>query len=400
MVVPFSPPDISRQDIDLVVNALTSGWITTGPKTKEFENKISDFCGTRKTVCLNSATACLETTLRIMGIGKGDEVITTAYTYTASASVIEHVGATPVLVDVDKDSFFMSPENVAKAITDKTKAIIPVDFAGVPVDPEPLYKVIEEKKHLFKSSSPMQNAFGRIVIICDAAHSLGASRNGVKTGGLCDFTCFSFHAVKNLTTAEGGAVTWRQNANIDDDELYKQYMLYSLHGQSKDALAKSQKGKWKYDIVIPGYKCNMTDVAAALGLSQLARYEDILKRRREIIQKYEVAFKDMENVEMLSHHTDEYESSYHLGVVRIKGIDEDKRDKLIEEISRYDVSVNVHYMPLPMMTAYKNMGFNIKDYPSAFNMYQNEITLPVFSTMTEEMQDYVIEIFRKVVACS
>lgn len=400
MVVPFSPPDISRQDIDLVVNALTSGWITTGPKTKEFENKISDFCCTRKTVCLNSATACLETTLRIMGIGKGDEVITTAYTYTASASVIEHVGATPVLVDVDKDSFFMSPENVAKAITDKTKAIIPVDFAGVPVDPAPLYKVIEEKKHLFKSSSPMQDAFGRIVIICDAAHSLGASRNGVKTGGLCDFTCFSFHAVKNLTTAEGGAVTWRQNANIDDDELYKQYMLYSLHGQSKDALAKSQKGKWKYDIVIPGYKCNMTDVAAALGLSQLARYEDILKRRREIMEKYEVAFKDMENVEMLSHHTDEYESSYHLGVVRIKGIDEDKRDKLIEEISRYDVSVNVHYMPLPMMTAYKNMGFNIKDYPSAFNMYQNEITLPVFSTMTEEMQDYVIEIFRKVVACS
>lgn len=400
MVVPFSPPDISRQDIDLVVNALTSGWITTGPKTKEFENKISDFCGTRKTVCLNSATACLETTLRIMGIGKGDEVITTAYTYTASASVIDHVGATPVLVDVDKDSFFMSPENVAKAITDKTKAIIPVDFAGVPVDPEPLYKIIEEKRRLFKSSSPMQDAFGRIVIICDAAHSLGASRNSVKTGGLCDFTCFSFHAVKNLTTAEGGAVTWRQNDNIDDDELYRQYMLYSLHGQSKDALAKSQKGKWKYDIVIPGYKCNMTDVAAALGLSQLARYEDILKRRREIMEKYEVAFKDMENVEVLSHHTDEYESSYHLGVVRIKGIDEDKRDKLIEEISRYDVSVNVHYMPLPMMTAYKNMGFNIKDYPSAFNMYQNEITLPVFSTMTEEMQDYVIEIFRKVVACS
>lgn len=400
MVVPFSPPDISRQDIDLVVNALTSGWITTGPKTKEFENKISDFCGTRKTVCLNSATACLETTLRIMGIGKGDEVITTAYTYTASASVIEHVGATPVLVDVDKDSFFMSPENVAKAITGKTKAIIPVDFAGVPVDPAPLYKVIEEKKHLFKSTSPMQDAFGRIVIICDAAHSLGASRNGVKTGGLCDFTCFSFHAVKNLTTAEGGAVTWRHNANIDDDELYRQYMLYSLHGQSKDALAKSQKGKWKYDIVIPGYKCNMTDVAAALGLSQLARYEDILKRRREIMEKYEVAFKDMGNVEMLSHHTDEYESSYHLGIVRIKGINEDKRDKLIEEISRYDVSVNVHYMPLPMMTAYKNMGFNIKDYPSAFNMYQNEITLPVFSTMTEEMQDYVIEIFRKVVACS
>lgn len=400
MVVPFSPPDISRQDIELVTDALTSGWITTGPKTKEFENKISDFCGTRKTVCLNSATACLETTLRIMGIGKGDEVITTAYTYTASASVIEHVGATPVLVDVDRDSFFMSPENAAKAITDKTKAIIPVDFAGVPVDPAPLYKAIEEKKYLFKGSSPMQNAFGRIVIICDAAHSLGASRNGVKTGGLCDFTCFSFHAVKNLTTAEGGAVTWKHKANIDDDELYRQYMLYSLHGQSKDALAKSQKGKWKYDIVIPGYKCNMTDVAAALGLSQLVRYEDILKRRREIIQKYEEAFKDMENVEVLSHCTDEYESSYHLGVVRIKGIDEDKRDKLIEEISRYDVSVNVHYMPLPMMTAYKNMGFNIKDYPNAFNMYQNEITLPVFSTMTTEMQDYVIEIFRKVVACS
>lgn len=396
MIVPFSPPDISKEDVELVTEALTSGWITTGPRTKEFENNISKYCNTNKSVCLNSATACLETTLRVLGIGKGDEVITTAYTYTASASVIEHVGATPVLVDVEKGSFFISPEKVREAITERTKAIIPVDFAGVPFDSTKLYNIIEDKRSMFCVNSDVQKAFGRIVIISDAAHSFGASRNQVKTGQLCDFTCFSFHAVKNLTTAEGGAVTWKSHEGVDDDWLYKQYMLYSLHGQDKDALAKTQKGKWRYDILIPGYKCNMTDVAAALGLSQLERYEGMLKRRKQLLKAYERAFLGLP-IKMLSHYTDDYESSGHLGIFQIEGAGEKERDRIIEEMASRDIATNVHYVPLPMMTAYRKMGFDIANYPHAFAMYENEITLPVYSAMTDEMQDYVINCFIEVV---
>ena len=395
MLVPFSPPDISEAEVKLVCEALTSGWITTGPKTKEFEKRISEYCGTKKTACLNSATACLETTLRVLGIGQGDEVITTAYTYTASASVIEHVGAKVVLVDTE--DFFISPEKVKKAINKRTKAIIAVDIAGVPVDPLPLYKVIDEAKGLFCPASFIQIAMGRIALIADAAHSLGAKRGDRRTGTLCDFTCFSFHAVKNLTTAEGGAVTWKSIHGIDDEEIYKQYMLYSLHGQDKDALTKSKKGQWRYDILIPGYKCNMTDIMAAIGIAQLERYEEMLRKRRELTDNYDKAFKDFELIEPLSHVTKDYVSSCHLYILRVKGIDEIKRDEIIEKMAVMDISVNVHYAPLPMMTAYKNMGFDIKDFPVAYKMYENEITLPLFSAMTKQMQDYVIKSFIEVV---
>ncbi len=397
MIVPFSPPDINEADVKLVCEALTSGWITTGPKTKEFEKKISGYCGTSKAVCLNSATACLETTLRILGIGAGDEVITTAYTYTASASVIEHVGATPVLVDVDKDSFFISPSKVKEAITPRTKAIIVVDYAGVPVDPAPFYKIVEEGRDMFKGSGSLQKAIGRIVLIDDGAHSFGAERKGVKAGALWDFTCFSFHAVKNLTTAEGGAVTWKDIQGIDNEDIYNQYMLYSLHGQNKDALAKTKKGKWRYDIVIPGYKCNMTDVAAALGISQLERYEEILNKRRHIMENYNKAFDSVDAIMPLMHCTENYNSSCHLYPVRIKGANEEIRDRIIDEMTCRDIAVNVHYLPLPMMTAYKNMGFNIVDFPCAYGMYENEITLPLFSVMTDEMQEWVIKNFIEVV---
>lgn len=397
MKVPFSPPDITEAEVKLVSEALLSGWITTGPKTKEFERRISEYCGTSKTACLNSATACLETTLRVLGIGEGDEVITTAYTYTASASVIAHVGAKVVLVDTDKDSFTISPSKVKEAITNKTKAVIAVDLAGVPVDPQPLYKVIDECKEMFTPKTELQKAFGRIVLIADGAHSIGGKRGEVRTGGLCDFTCFSFHAVKNLTTAEGGAVTWKDIDGVNNEELYKQYMLYSLHGQNKDALAKTQKGKWRYDIVIPGYKCNMTDIMAGVGLAQLDRYDGMLENRRALVDRYNLAFADIDVIEPLMHITDEYVSSCHLYMVRIKGIDENKRDAIIDEMANRDIAVNVHYIPLPMMTAYKNMGFDIKDFPNAFNMYENEITLPLFSVMTEEMQEYVINNFIEVV---
>lgn len=397
MVVPFSPPDMTQEEVRLAAEAITSGWITTGPKTKEFEKRISDYCGTGKAACLNSATACLELTLRILGIGRGDEVITCAYTYTASASVIEHVGATPVLVDVEKDSFFISAENVKKAITDRTKAIIVIDYAGVPVNPEPFYKVIEEAKDGFKADSPLQKAMGRIALIADGAHSIGGRLGENRTGSLCDFTCFSFHAVKNLTTAEGGAVTWKEIEGVDNEDIYKQYMLYSLHGQNKDALAKTKKGQWRYDIVIPGYKCNMTDIMAAIGLAQLDRYEGLLERRRQLVVRYNEALKELENASPLMHLTEEYTSSCHLYPVRIKGISEEQRDAIIEELAQRDVATNVHYIPLPMMTAYKNMGFDIKDFPNALAQYQNEITLPLFSTMTDEMQEYVIVNFIEVV---
>lgn len=397
MIVPFSPPDIGDKEIELVCQALKSGWITTGPKTKEFEKRISGYCGTDKAACLNSATACLELTLRVLGIGKGDEVITSAYTYTASASVIEHVGATPVLVDVDKESFFISPAKVRTAITERTKAIIVVDYAGVPVDPQPFYDIINECKGMFKGESPLQRELGRIALIADGAHSIGASRGGVKTGGLCDFTCFSFHAVKNLTTAEGGAVTWKPSLGLDSEDIYNQYMLYSLHGQNKDALAKTQKGKWRYDIVVPGYKCNMTDIMAAIGLAQFDRYEGMLSRRRQLVENYDRGLSADPSIEPLLHITEDYIGSCHLYPVRINGVSEAQRDEIIEQMAARDIAVNVHYIPLPMMSAYKNMGFDISDFPQAYKMYQNEITLPLFSTMTDDMQEYVIKNFLEVV---
>lgn len=397
MIVPFSPPDIGQEEVKLVTEALTSGWITTGPKTKEFEKRISEYCGTEKTACLNSATACLETTLRVLGIGRGDEVITCAYTYTASASVIEHVGATPVLVDTDENSFFISPSKVKASITERTKAVIVVDYAGVPADPAPFYTIIDECRNSFIANSSLQKAMGRIALIADGAHSIGASRGGVRTGGLCDFTCFSFHAVKNLTTAEGGAVTWKRIEGVDSEDIYKQYMLYSLHGQNKDALAKTQKGKWRYDIIVPGYKCNMTDIMAAMGLAQLDRYEGLLEKRRQLVKRYDSAFAAVGEITPLAHMTQEYISSCHLYPVRISGITESQRDEIIEEMAQRDIAVNVHYIPLPMMTAYKNMGFDIGDFPCAFNVYQNEITLPLYSVMTEEQQEYVIKNFTEVV---
>ncbi|MBQ9624676.1 MAG: DegT/DnrJ/EryC1/StrS aminotransferase family protein [Clostridia bacterium] len=397
MIIPFSPPDITEAEVQLVVEALTSGWITTGPKTKELEEKISNYCGTKKAACLSSATACLETILRVLGIGEGDEVITTAYTYTASASVISHVGARAVLVDTDKDSFFISAENVKQAVTEKTKAIIIVDYAGVPVNPQPFYSIAEELKSSFKPNSKMQEALGRIAIIADGAHSFGAERGGIKSGALCDFTAFSFHAVKNLTTAEGGAATWKSINGIDDEDIYKQFMLYSLHGQNKDALEKTKKGGWRYDIVFPGYKCNMTDIAAAMGLAQLQRYSKMLKKRRALCEKYDSAFKILENAVPLAHKTEDYVSSCHLYPIRIKGIDEKTRDLIIEKMAEKEIATNVHYIPLPMMTAYKNMGYNIKDFPNTYGVYENEITLPLYSVMTNPMQEYVIKSFVEVV---
>lgn len=396
MVVPFSPPDMSEAEVKLVSEALMSGWITTGPKTKELEKRLSEYCGTSRTACLNSATACLETTLRVLGIGVGDEVITSAYTYTASASVIEHVGAKPVLVDVDKDDFLISAKNVRKAVTERTKAIIVVDYAGVPVNPQPFYDIIEDNKSLFRPTTDLQKAMGRMALIADAAHSIGGRMGEAMTGGLCDFTCFSFHAVKNLTTGEGGAVTWKTFDGVDNDEIYKQYMLYSLHGQNKDALAKTQKGKWRYDIIVPGYKCNMTDIMAGIGLAQLDRYEGMLDRRKALVKRYDEALCD-ERFMPLKHITEDYISSCHLYPVRIKGITEEQRDEIIDELAQRDIAVNVHYIPLPMMTAYKNMGYDIKDFPNAFNQYVNEITLPLYSTLSDEAQEYVIKNFIEVV---
>lgn len=396
MVVPFSPPDINEDDIALVCEALRSGWITTGPKTKEFERMLSEYCGTNRAVALNSATACLELTLRVLGIGRGDEVIVTAYTYTASASVIEHVGATPVIIDIDEDNFFISVDNIEKAITDKTKAIIAVDYAGVPVDYKPIFDVVNKHKDKFAPANDIQKAMGRIAVIADAAHSLGAKRDGKMSGNLADFTSFSFHAVKNLTTAEGGGATWKTIDGIDDEWIYKQFMLLSLHGQDKDALAKTQKGSWRYDIKIPGYKCNMTDMAAGLGISQLKRYGSLLERRHEIVETYNKAFENIACVKPLMHTTEEYDSSCHLYIVRIDGISEADRDDIIMQMAEKDVVTNVHYIPLPMHTAYKNMGFDIKDFPNAYNQYKNQISLPLYSILTPEAQQYVIDSFIEV----
>ena len=395
MNIKFSPPDIREEDIKAVTEVLRSGWITTGPKTKLFEKELAAYCGTSKAAALNSATAALESTLRLLGIGPGDEVITSAYTYTASCSVICHVGAKPVLVDVAPDSYEMNYEKLKNAITEKTKAIIPVDIGGMMCDYNKIFEIANEKSSLFKANNEIQRKFGRVIIVADAAHSFGAERNGIKSGSFADFTCFSFHAVKNMTTGgEGGAVTWKHHENINDEEIYKQYMLLSLHGQNKDALAKTKVGAWEYDIVCPGYKCNMTDISASVGLSQLARYDEILKRRRQIVKMYDEAFEG-ENFWKPVHISEESKSSCHLYLLRLNGKNEEERNKCIEKMAELGVATNVHYKPLPLLTAYKNLGFDISNYPQAYNMYKNEVTLPLHTLLTDEEVNYIIDSMKK-----
>lgn len=397
MKVPFSPPDITEEEIAEVADTLRSGWITTGPKTKRFENEIAAYCHTAKAACLNSATASLELSLRILGVGPGDEVITSAYTYTASCSVICHVGAIPVLVDTVPGTFDMNPEKVREAVSEKTKAIIAVDLAGI-IYPHyrELFQIAEEKKSLFHANNEIQEAMGRIAILADGAHAFGASREGKMAGEIADFTSFSFHAVKNLTTAEGGAAVWRTIPGIDNEDIYNQYMLYSLHGQNKDALAKTQLGNWEYDIAGPYYKCNMTDIMASIGLIQLKRYPDILKRRREIIRRYDYAFQDL-NIEVLKHYSDKHTSSGHLYLTRLVGKSREVCNDVIVKMAEAEIATNVHYKPLPMMTAYKNLGFDIQDFPNAYHMFENEITLPLHTCLTDEQVDFIIETYRKIV---
>lgn len=393
--IPFSPPDMTQAEATAAANAVFSGWITTGPRVLEFEDKISKYCDTDKTVCLNSATAALELTLRVLGIGEGDEVIVPSYTYTASCSVICHVGATPVMIDATPNSFEMDYDKMADAITEKTKAIIPVDIAGIVCDYEKIYAVLDSKKHLFRPSNSWQAAIGRVCVLSDCAHGFGATLNGKKTGCFGDFTCFSFHAVKNLTTAEGGAVTWKTFDAIDNDELYKEYQVLSLHGQTKSALSKNAPGAWEYDIVGTYYKCNMTDIMAAIGLAQLDRYDSLLDRRHDIIAKYDAAFEKLP-VSLLKHTGESHRSSGHLYMVRVNNIDEAKRNEIIMKMAELGVSCNVHYKPLPMMTAYKKLGFDIKDYPNSYELYKNEITLPLYSKLSDSEVDYIISSFSKV----
>ena len=392
----FSPPDISELEINEVVEALKSGWITTGPKTKEFERRIADYCNVDRAVCLNSQTACAEMALRILGIGEGDEVIVPAYTYTASASVVYHVGAKVVFVDVEKDSLEINYEELEKAITEKTKAIIPVDLAGIPCDYDRIFSVLENKKSLFKPNNKIQKAIGRIAVCADAAHAFGATLNGKKIGSIADFTSFSFHAVKNLTTAEGGALTWKTIPGIDDEEIYHQLQLYSLHGQNKDALAKTKLGAWEYDIKGTWYKCNMTDVHAGIGLAQLSHYDEILERRKEIITRYDNAFRPL-GVKTLNHYTENHESSGHLYITRVPNITLEQRQEIIIKMAEAGIACNVHYKPLPMMTAYINLGFNIKDYPNSYEQFKNEITLPLHTCLTDEDIEYVIENYTRIV---
>lgn len=394
--IKFSPPDIGQAEIDEVVDTLRSGWITTGPKTKEFERRIAAFCGTSKAVCLNSATAGLELILRILGIGEGDEVVTSAYTYTASASVIEHVGARIVLCDTSAQSFEMDYEKLPALITEKTKAIIAVDYGGRMCDYDVLRDIVESARSKFRPSNKLQEAFGRPILIADAAHSFGAVRRGQKSGSVADFSSFSFHAVKNLTTAEGGAVTWRDIPGVDNDELYNDFMLWSLHGQSKDALAKNKPGAWEYDIKLCGQKCNMTDIMASIGLAQLNRYDALLARRREIIGKYDAAIRGV-FADVLVHYGDDFASSGHLYATRVYGIDEKQRNAIITAMAEMGVATNVHYKPLPMHTAYKNLGFDIKDFPVSYGKYANEITLPLHTLLGDDDVEYVTECFRKAV---
>jgi len=393
--IPFSPPDITEAEINAVAEVLRSGWITTGPKTKQFEKNIAGYCDTEKAVCLNSATAALELTLRILGIGEGDEVITSAYTYTASASVIAHVGAKIVLCDVKKDSFEMDYDKLESLVTEKTKAIIPVDIGGVICDYDKVFEITERKKNIFSSSNEIHKKIGRIAVIADGAHSFGSERNGKKAGSIADFTSFSFHAVKNLTTAEGGAATWRNIEGISNDDIYREYMLLSLHGQSKDALAKTQVGAWEYDIVSPAYKCNMTDIMAAIGLVQLERYEEILEKRKRLINIYDEAMEKLD-VKYLQHFGEDFASDGHLYLVRLNGKDSKFRNELIIKMAEEGIVCNVHYKPLPMHTAYKNLGFDIKDFPNAKSQFENEISLPLNTKMTEEDAKFVAETFAEI----
>lgn len=399
MKIPFSPPDIGEAEIAQVADTLRSGWITTGPKTKELERQVASFCHTSRAVCLNSATAAMELTLHQLGIGPGDEVITCAYTYTASASVVCHVGAKLVLVDCCKpsdggsDCYQMDYDALERAITPRTKAIIPVDLGGVVCDYDRIFEIVERKKALFTpSDNKIQQALGRVVVMADAAHAFGAQWHGRMCGEIADFTCFSFHAVKNFTTAEGGAVTWRDLPGIDNEEIYKNYMLLSLHGQSKDALAKTQLGAWEYDIVMPGYKCNMTDIMAAIGLAQMQRYPDLLARRKQIITRYNQVM-DTLPVSYLRHYGEDFASSGHLYLVRLNGRDEQFRNDFIVKMAEREIATNVHYKPLPMHTAYKKLGFDIKDYPNAFAMYRNEVTLPLHTLLTDEQVEFLLETF-------
>lgn len=401
MKIPFSPPDLTDAEIEEVASALKSGWITTGPKTKALEKEVAEFCNTDKAVCLSSQTSCAEIALRLLGIGEGDEVIVPAYTYTATAEVVCHVGARLIFIDSQPDSLEMDYNAVEKAITPKTKVIIPVDLGGVPCDYDRIFSIVEKKKELFTPSNDIQSKFGRIIVCADTAHAFGSSWHGKPIGSVADFSSFSFHAVKNFTTAEGGALTWKHRDDIDGDELYKTAQLLSLHGQSKDALSKNQLGSWEYDIVGPWYKCNMTDIHAAIGLAQMVRYPALLKRRREIIEKYDRAFKPL-GVHTLTHFTNEHISSGHLYITRIfkkngEPVSDGERREIIIKMAERGIVTNVHFKPLPMMTAYKNLGFDIKDYPNAYAQYANEITLPLFSRLTDEEVDYIIDNYTDVI---
>ena len=395
--IPFSPPDMSEAEINEVAEALRSGWITTGPKTKEFERLIALCCQTEQAVCLNSATACMELILRVLGVGQGDEVITPAYTYTATASVTCHVGAKVVMVDTAPDSFEMDYDKLADAITEKTKVVLPVDLAGVVCDYDKIFAAVESKKHLFSPVNDIQKAYGRVIVLADAAHAFGAKWHGKMCGEIADFTSFSFHAVKNLTTAEGGALTWRNHDGVDNESLYKQFQLLSLHGQNKDALAKTRLGAWEYDIVAPYYKCNMTDVMAGIGLAQLKRYPEMLYRRRQIIERYNEGLRGCD-VQVLDHFGDDHSSSGHLYLVRLLGEDVEYRNVVIEQMAERGIACNVHYKPLPIMTAYKNLGFDIANYPNAYNQYHNEITLPLHTSLTDEDVEYVISNFVDIIS--
>ena len=394
--IPFSPPDISDGEINEVIDTLKSGWITTGPKTKELERRLSEFTNTPKTVCLNSATAALELTLRVLGIGEGDEVIVPAMTYTASCSVIYHVGAKAVIVDIAEDSHEMDYAALADAITENTKAVIPVDLAGIPCDYNKIFEVVENKKHLFKANSEYQEKLGRVAVVADGAHALGSTYKGKEIGSVADFTTFSFHAVKNFTTAEGGSVTWKQNENFDNEELYREYQIYSLHGQTKDALAKTKAGSWEYDIVIPGYKCNLTDIAASIGLVQLDRYPKLLERREDIISQYNKGFEGT-RITALSHSSEDYKSCGHLYITHVEGATFEQRGEIITKMAERGISCNVHYKPLPLLTAYKNLGFNIENYPNAYNYYVKEITLPLHTRLSDEDIAVIIENFKEIV---
>ena len=395
--IPFSPPDMTEAEVAEVREAILSGWITTGPRTKELERRIAAYVGTARAVCLNSQTACAEMALRLLGIGTGDEVIVPAYTYTASASVVYHVGATIVFVDIQKDSLQMDYDAMEAAITERTKAIIPVDLAGIPCDYQRIYDIVERKRSLFRPATDLQRALGRIAICADTAHAFGATWRGKMVGSIADFSAFSFHAVKNLTTAEGGALTWRTIPGVDNDELYHRVQLLSLHGQSKDALAKTQLGAWEYDIVGPWYKCNMTDIMAAIGLVQLKRYPDLLKRRKEIIDRYDAAFKPL-GIEVLDHYSDTYQSSGHLYITRIPGVSLEQRQAIIVAMAERGIATNVHYKPLPMMTAYKNLGFDIADFPNAYAHFANEITLPLHTRLTDEEVEYIIKQYTDIIS--